>query len=141
MPDPTPETEEIARRIRMLRKSRGVPLHQLAEQAGISAGYLSEVERGLSEISGVKLARVAEQLSVSTDYLLSGREEASAGAAVIQIPRALSEAAEVLDLTYARTARLLAGKKSLVARRAGTAEREWTKEDWMEFYKKVERYL
>ena len=141
MPDPTPETEEIARRIRTLRKSRGVPLHQLAEQAGISAGYLSEVERGLSEISGVKLARVAEQLSVSTDYLLSGRDEASSGAAVIQIPRALSEAAEVLDLTYARTVRLLAGKQSLVARRAGSAEREWTKEDWMEFHKKVERYL
>src|SRR5580704_10150629 len=130
MPDSTPEREEIAKRIRMLRKSRGVSLHHLAERAGISAGYLSEVERGLSEISGQKLARVAEHLSVSTDYLLSGREEASSAGAVVQIPRGLSEAAEVLDLTYARTVRLLAGKESLVARRAGSAEREWTKEDW-----------
>jgi transcriptional regulator with XRE-family HTH domain len=141
MPDSTPEREEIAKRIRSLRKSRGVSLHYLAERTGISAGYLSEVERGLSEISGMKLARVAEHLSVSTDYLLSGREETSRDAATIQIPRGLSEAAEVLDLTYARTLRLLAGKESLVARRSGSTDREWTKEDWIEFYNKVEPYL
>jgi transcriptional regulator with XRE-family HTH domain len=140
MPDSTPEREEIANRIRKLRKMKGMSLQLLAEQSDISLGYLSEIERGLSEISGLKLSRVAEQLGVSTDYLLSGRADASPGSAV-QIPRALSEAAEILDLTYAKTLRLLAGKESLVARRSNTVQHEWTKEDWLEFYRKVERYL
>jgi transcriptional regulator with XRE-family HTH domain len=140
MSDSTPEREEIARRIRALRKGRGFSLQQLAELADMSPGYLSEVERGLSEVSGVKLARVAEHLGVSTDYLLSGRADPPSGA-TIQIPPGLSEAAKVLDLTYAKTLRLLAGKESLVARRSGSSEHEWTKEAWIDFYKKVERYL
>jgi hypothetical protein len=60
---------------------------------------------------------------------------------VIQIPPGLSEAAKVLDLTYAKTLRLLAGKESLVARRSSLTEREWTKEEWIDFYRKVEPYL
>jgi transcriptional regulator with XRE-family HTH domain len=140
MADSTPEREEIAKRIRSLRRAKGISLHQLAEQSDISAGYLSEVERGLSEVSGVKLARVAEHLGVTADYLLSGRADPTAGAA-IQISQALSEAAKVLDLTFAQTLRLMAGKESLVARRSNSAEREWTKEEWIDFYRKVEPYL
>jgi transcriptional regulator with XRE-family HTH domain len=140
MADSTPEREEIAKRIRSLRRAKGISLHQLSEQSDISAGYLSEVERGLSEVSGVKLARVAEHLGVTADYLLSGRADPTAGAA-IQISQALSEAAKVLDLTFAQTLRLMAGKESLVARRSNSAEREWTKEEWIDFYRKVEPYL
>jgi transcriptional regulator with XRE-family HTH domain len=140
MSESVSEKEEIARRIRALRRSRGLSLQQLADKSQISAGYLSEVERGRSEVSGVKLARVAEHLGVSADYLLSGRGEPPSDGSV-QIPSALSEAAKVLDLTYARTLRLLAGRESLVARRTTSPERDWTKEDWMEFYTKVEPYL
>jgi transcriptional regulator with XRE-family HTH domain len=140
MPDPTPEREEIARRIREIRQERGLKLQQFASLTDISAGYLSEVERGLSEVSGEKLARIAEHLGVSTDYLLSGRREAASTEAV-RIPPGLSEAAEVLDLTYANTLRLLAGKESLVARRSSSQTREWTKEEWVDFYKKVKPYL
>ena len=75
MADSTPEREEIAKRIRALRRAKGLSLHHLAEQSDISAGYLSEIERGLSEVSGVKLARVAEHLGVTADYLLSGRSD------------------------------------------------------------------
>jgi transcriptional regulator with XRE-family HTH domain len=140
MADSTPEREEIAKRIRALRRAKGLSLHHLAEQSDISAGYLSEIERGLSEVSGVKLARVAEHLGVTADYLLSGRPDPAAGATV-QIPQALSEAAKVLDLTFAQTLRLMAGKESLVARRSNSAQREWTKEEWIDFYRKVEPYL
>jgi transcriptional regulator with XRE-family HTH domain len=140
MPDSTSEKEEIARRIRALRRSRGISLQQLAQATEISPGYLSEVERGHSEISGLKLARVAEHLGVSTDHLLAGRPEASSSS-TIQIPQGLSEAAKVLELSYGATLRLLAGKESLVARRSGAREREWTKDDWIDFYNKVKAFL
>jgi transcriptional regulator with XRE-family HTH domain len=140
MADSAPEREEIAKRIRALRKARGLSLQQLAERSDISSGYLSEIERGLSELSGVKLARVAEHLGASADYLLSGKAEPALGA-MIQIPTGLSEAAKVLDLTYAQTLRLLAGKESLVARRSSSAQRDWTKDEWIVFYNQVQPYL
>ena len=140
MSDSVREREEIARRIRGLRRSRDLSIQKLAEAVVMSAGYLSEVERGHSAISGEKLARLAEELGVTTDYLLSGRAEHTSDSAV-HIPPGLSEAAKVLDLTYAQTLRLLAGKESLVARRSTKTEREWTKDDWVEFHHKVKPYL
>jgi transcriptional regulator with XRE-family HTH domain len=140
MADTTPEREELARRIRALRKARDLSIQKLAALADMSPGYLSEVERGMSEVSGVKLARMAEHLGVSTDYLLSGRAE-PANTATVEIPPGLSEAAQSLNLTYAQTLRLLEGKNSLVARRSTAKECEWTKEEWVSFYSKVKNYL
>lgn len=132
--------EELARRIRTVRQSLGLSLQRLATAAEISPGYLSEVERGLSAISGEKLAKIAQQLGKSVDYLLTGREDSKAQTSV-NIPAGLSDAAEELNLSYAETLRLLAGKESLVARRSGSAAVEWGKEQWVEFYKKVKPYL
>lgn len=140
MSDPASDREETAKRIRSLRQARGLSLQRLAESSDISAGYQSEVERGYSAVSGEKLARIAESLGVSADFLLSGRADPSAASGV-SIPPGLSEAAQALNLTYAETLRLLAGKESLVARRSGGAEREWTQKDWVDFYRKVKPYL
>lgn len=138
MADTTQERERIANRIRGLRRSRELSISRLAELADLSAGYLSEVERGHSEISGVKLARLAEHLGATVDYLVTGRTEGRAET----IPPGLSEAAKTLDLTYAQTLRLLAGKESLVARRTRDAiSDDWSKEDWLEFHKKVKHYI
>jgi transcriptional regulator with XRE-family HTH domain len=130
---------EIANRIRTLRRSKEISIHKLADAVAMSPGYLSEVERGHSAISGELLGKIARELGVTADYLLSGQEEQRGG--VIQIPPGLSEAAKALDLTYGQTIRLLEGKESLVARRANTAEKEWSKEDWISFYNKVKLYL
>jgi len=137
--DQPTERGEIGRRIRVLRKSRDLSIQRLAELAGISPGYLSEVERGSSAPSGEKLARIASELGVSTDYLLTG---VTSTTAPVQVPAGLAAAAEQLNLTYAQTIRLLAGKRSLVARRSsGEQEDDWAKADWIEFYKKVSPYL
>ncbi len=141
MADSTLEREETARRIRTLRKARGLSIQKLAGTVEMSPGYLSEVERGRSAISGEKLVRLAEELGVTTDYLLSGRGEIAMGSG-IRIPTGLSEAAKYLDLTYEQTIRLLAGKASLVAaRRPNSGDPEWTKERWIDFYNKVKPYL
>jgi transcriptional regulator with XRE-family HTH domain len=140
LPEPTREREEIANRIRTLRRARDLSIEKLADLADMSAGYLSEVERGLSEISGAKLARLAENLGTTVDYLLTGREEPGSNTAVT-IPPGLSEAAKRLDLSYAQTLKLLLGKEQLVARRSAREEREWPPDKWIEFYNKVRDYL
>jgi transcriptional regulator with XRE-family HTH domain len=123
-----------------LRRSKGLSIEKLADAADISAGYLSEVERGHSEISGAKLARLAEQLGTTVDYLLTGREDPTSSTS-ITIPPGLSEAAQKLELSYAQTLQLLLGKEQLVARRSARTEQEWTCERWIEFYEKVRDYL
>jgi transcriptional regulator with XRE-family HTH domain len=140
LPDAKSEREEIANRIRTLRRARELSIEKLAALADISAGYLSEVERGLSELSGMKLARIAENLGTTVNFLLTGREDPALNTTVT-IPAGLSEAAKTLDLSYSQTLRLLKGKESLVARRSNQAQEEWTAEKWIEFYRKVHPYL
>jgi transcriptional regulator with XRE-family HTH domain len=132
------ERVELGRRIRVLRKARDLSIQRLADATAISPGYLSDVERGSSSPSGEKLARIAGELGVTTDYLLTGT---TAPTPAIEVPPGLAAAAEQLDLTYAQTMRLLAGKRSLVARRSSQHQDEWTKTDWLDFYNKVRPYL
>src|SRR6266849_6019066 len=134
--DANPERGQIGRRIRTLRKTQDLSIQRLAEAAGISPGYLSEVERGQSALSGEKLARIAAALEVTTDYLLTGKTQVATS---VQVPPGLAAAAEQLDLTYAQTVRLLAGRQSLIARRSARDD-EWTKEAWLNFYNKVKLY-
>lgn len=64
--DPSNETDmAVGHRIRQLRKARGQSLHQVAGAAGISAGFLSQVERGLSSASVRLLASIAAALEAS----------------------------------------------------------------------------
>ena len=53
---------EVGRRIKRLRQSQDVTVQELAKRSGVSSGYLSEVERGLSSISVDKLMQIAEGL-------------------------------------------------------------------------------
>jgi transcriptional regulator with XRE-family HTH domain len=122
-----------------MRASKGVTGQRLADSAKISPAYLSEVERGLSEVSGEKLLRIATSLGVSVQSLLEGTPPGSTNDVVV--PSALAEAAEQLKLTYKNTVRLLQGKHSLMARRSATGEQEWQVGDWIAFYNKVKDYL
>lgn len=139
MADKDQKRLEIGKRIKRLRIARELTLQELAEKAGMSAGYLSEVERGGPALSSEKMESLAAALGSGVEYVLAGIGGPEEGGGVI-IPAGLAEAAELLDLTYTKTRRLLAGKRSLVAAR-GPDQYEWTAEQWIAFYKKVEPYL
>ena len=132
---------EIGARIRQIRQRIGITASRLAELAEISPGYLSEVERGLAEISSQKLARIANELGVSTDELLNGESPQLAKWNHVSVPTALSTAAEDLGLSHRTTLRLLEGKQSLRARRSQKKDIEWTVEQWKDFYNKVRDIL
>lgn len=132
---------EVGRRIRSIRMSKGITGQRLAQMARISAPYLSEIERGLSEVSGEKLLRIATSLGVSVQTLLEGSPPEGQAASGVTIPSALAQAAEQLKLSYRDTVRLLQGRRSLVARRASGGQEDWQVEDWLKFYRKVKDYL
>jgi DNA-binding XRE family transcriptional regulator len=56
--------------VRIWREQRGMTLRSLAETAGISAGYLSEIENGRKPGSAVALARIARALGLAIEDLL-----------------------------------------------------------------------
>jgi transcriptional regulator with XRE-family HTH domain len=132
---------EVGRRIKQLRQAQSLTVQELAKRSGVSAGYVSEVERGMSAVSVDKLMNIAEGLKVSLDSLLGENPPAAAGQAVVQIPAALSAAADQLNLSHRATLTLLQGQRSLTARRSKSDEGEWGVEEWLKFYEQVKDYL
>ena len=133
---------ELGNRIRRLRLSRGLKLQELAEEAGLSTGYLSDIERGRSALSGEKLASLARVLCVTADYLLTGeRGDGISDQHDITIPKTLSAVAVLLQLSHEQTIRLLKGRRSIVARRSTTQNSDWTEDEWIAFYNNVKAYL
>ncbi|SDT75765.1 Helix-turn-helix [Actinoplanes derwentensis] len=66
--------EDIGTFIRDLRQTAKISLRQLADKAGVSNPYLSQIERGLRKPSAEVLAQIASALRVSTPamYLRAG---------------------------------------------------------------------
>lgn len=71
MPDHVMEME-LGRRIRVLREDKGVSLRMVADSAGVSESFLSQVERGVANPSVASLRRIAEALGESVASFFEG---------------------------------------------------------------------
>ena len=140
MPPANQDRIEVGRRIKQLRNAQGLTVQELATKSGVSPGYISEVERGLSAVSVDKLSQIAAGLGVGVDFLLHEQPEVSKQG-VVGLPAALSAAAERLNLSHRATLTLLQGKLSLTARRSQAESAEWDVDDWLRFYEQVKDYL
>src|SRR5438132_10445465 len=61
---------EIGRRIRAVRRERGLTLRQVASAAGLSATHISEIERGHTTPTVGALLRVARALEKEPHFFL-----------------------------------------------------------------------
>jgi transcriptional regulator with XRE-family HTH domain len=77
-------THDLGEFIRDLRRNARISLRQLADQAGVSNPYLSQIERGLRKPSAEVLQQLASALRVSTPlmYLRAGLLELTDGQSV-----------------------------------------------------------
>jgi transcriptional regulator with XRE-family HTH domain len=98
MPTPKDLPRDIGEFIRDLRRNARISLRQLADQAGVSNPYLSQIERGLRKPSAEVLQQLASALRVSTPlmYLRAGLLDAKEGQGV------LAAIAADTDLTVAQ---------------------------------------
>lgn len=62
----------IGHRIKQVRKSRRLTQEHLAEALGVSVGYISQIERGVTKISLDTLAAVATRLDCELSELATG---------------------------------------------------------------------
>jgi len=74
MPSPSDLPHDIGEFIKDLRRNARISLRELADRAGVSNPYLSQIERGLRKPSAEVLAQIAGALRVSTPlmYLRAG---------------------------------------------------------------------
>lgn len=63
--------ERVGREIRHLRKARGATLTDLSKKAGLSQGYLSQIERGISSPSVKALHSISRALGVTISWFFS----------------------------------------------------------------------
>ncbi|MCW3844811.1 helix-turn-helix domain-containing protein, partial [Micromonospora yasonensis] len=79
------ELPDVGGFIRDLRRNAKISLRQLAEQAGVSNPYLSQIERGLRKPSAEVLQQLASALRVSTPamYLRAGLLDDKEGQGVL----------------------------------------------------------
>ena len=62
--------EALGLTLRAFRADRGVTLRELAGEASVSPGYLSELERGRKEVSSELLASLCEALGTTVSEVL-----------------------------------------------------------------------
>lgn len=67
----------IGKKIRKLRKEKGLSLRKLAKLSNITSfSYLSNIERGVVEDPGIKtIIKIAKALDISIDELIKQQEE------------------------------------------------------------------
>ncbi|WBW95179.1 helix-turn-helix domain-containing protein [Oceanirhabdus sp. W0125-5] len=63
--------KDIGNKIKVLRQSKGMTLKDLSEQVGLSIGFFSQLERGLTSVAIDCLSKIAEVLGVELAYFFS----------------------------------------------------------------------
>lgn len=71
-------TNSIGEKIKELRTSKNLTLKQLSELTGLSTGFLSQLERGLSSIAIDSLENIASALNVSLKAFIDEHSSSSA---------------------------------------------------------------
>jgi HTH-type transcriptional regulator, competence development regulator len=69
--------KHVGSRIRALRETRRLNLHELARLCGISASALSLIETGKRDLRITSLIRIAEALRTTAGRILDGDEDVS----------------------------------------------------------------
>lgn len=62
--------EALGMSLRTFRADKGVTLRELAKEARVSSGYISELERGRKEVSSELLASLCEALDTTVSEVL-----------------------------------------------------------------------
>lgn len=137
----TPST--LGARIADCRESLGWTQKRLADAAGISVTFLSEVENDRRKPGSDILLSLAEALGASIDYLLRGTTtERSTPQTSLVIPPELAEAAEEKGWSFAVASSLYKTHKLVVAaRNRGAAgddkERRLLKQEWISLHERL----
>jgi len=127
-------------RIKVRRADLGWTQDVLAKKAGISKGFLSDVENGKRSIGAEILLDLARVLGLSLDFLMTG-QDGEAETKEIEIPASLARFASEEGLAFRQALMLLDMQRQIIAHRSSTKARTLDTVDWRRFYESVKDFL
>lgn len=129
----------VGERVRKQRTQLGWTQEQLAQRAGISKSFLSDLENGKRSIGAETLLDLGRAVGVSLDYLMTG-ESSTDEVHQATIPSALASFAAEESLSIRDTLTLLHLHEQIAATRKGAGKRQESV-NWRDFYAAVKRFL
>ncbi len=129
----------VGERIRRRRADLGLTQDELAQKAGISKSFLSDVENGKRSIGAETLLDLGRAMNLSLDFLMTGQESEDRRPDKV-IPAALARFAAEKGLTVRETMTLLDVQERLVTARRGPKTRP-DKVDWKALYEAMKKFL
>src|SRR5437763_2864469 len=100
------QTSGVGERIKRRRAELDWTQDQLAQKAGISKVFLSDLENGKRSVSANNLLDIARALSLSLDYLMTG-DASERPMMEVPIPASLARFAADEGLSFRQTLMLL----------------------------------
>jgi transcriptional regulator with XRE-family HTH domain len=130
----------VGERIKKRRLELGWTQDQLCQKAGISKGFLSDLENEKRSVSADNLLDIARSLSLSLDYLMTG-DASEKPVTEVPIPASLARFAAEERLSFRQTLMLLDMQKQIVAHRSAKKKEGLEGVDWRKFYEGVKEFL
>src|SRR5437879_1357430 len=130
----------VGERIKARRLELAWTQDQLAQKAGISKSFLSDLENGKRSVGAENLLDIARALGVSIDFLMTG-EPSKDKAAEVPIPASLARFAAEEGLSFRRTITVLEMQQQILAHRSGKKKEGLEAVDWRKFYEAVKEFL
>lgn len=131
---------QVGERIKNRRGKLGWTQEKLAEKAGISKGFLSDLETGNRGVSAEYLLEISQALGVTLDYLMKG-DPAEMESTEVTVPSALSSFAKQEGLSFSQTLMLLDMRRQIKAHRSSSHSDDLERFDWPQFYEAVKEFL
>lgn len=132
---------KLGDRIRERREELGWTQDDLAGRAGLSKGFLSDVENSKRGIGADKLFDLARVLSLSLDFLMGEAGEQAKPPKEIEVPASLARFASEAGLSFRQTLMLLDMRRQIIAHRSSTKTENPDKFDWQRFHESVKGFL
>ena len=130
----------VGERIKKRRAELGWTQDQLAQKAGISKSFLSDLENSKRSVGANNLLDIARALGVSLDFLMTG-EASQDQKSEVPIPASLARFAAEEGLTFRQTLVLLEMQQQIVAHRSARKKDSLDGVDWRKFYEAVKEFL
>ncbi|HJZ56576.1 MAG TPA: helix-turn-helix transcriptional regulator [Gemmataceae bacterium] len=130
----------VGERIKKRRAELDWTQDQLAQKAGISKSFLSDLENGKRSVSAHNLLDIARALGVSLDFLMTGTASQDQRSEV-PIPASLARFAAEEGLSFRQTLMLLDMQQQIVAHRSAKKKDGLDGVDWRKFYEAVKEFL
>lgn len=130
----------VGQRVRQHRRELGMSQDALAQRAGISKSFLSDLETGKRSLGAETLLDLARAMDLSLDYLMTGEESSNQGPEV-QIPASLANFAAKEGLSFRQALTLLHMQEQIIANRKSAKRTNLDEVNWQAFYQAVKKFL